>query len=193
MERRNFFEAESRASSLNKRGFLQLNNDELTSYRRKGIHFSHLGGGAHPDLIYNFSNFERPNTKTISALTKRERYLRVLKSIPLVGPDASSKGIGLYHQGHRFDAAHLDSFIKAPLNITLKLKTSVNRTEGPARFKTAKVKTGNGPLREVSGSVQLFEGLDGTAGILNVVSNPVAERCISDALIDRHDIKMGGQ
>ena len=195
MERRNYFESESRVSSLNKRGFLRLNDDELTSYRRKGIHFSQLEGGAHPDLVYNFTNFERPNSKTISALTKRARYLRILKSIPLVGPEASSKGIDLYRRGHRFDAAHLDSFIKAkePFSMTIVPKKSGNPNKYHGRLKTAKVKTGNGPLREVSGSVQLVDGIGGTAGILNVVSNPVAEDCLSEALIEQHDIKIGGQ
>ena len=52
-----------------------------------------------------------------------------IKAQPLIGPNASDIGMGIYCRGSTFDAAHLENFIKSKTHQRFLKKESVNGSD----------------------------------------------------------------
>ena len=85
---------------------MTISKTQIKNNRIHGIHFSEIAE-KDKDLKYTFSNFY---TNGLTAAVDQ------VKSIPLVGADASDMGPKLYLRGTTWDANHMDRFINSSVN-----------------------------------------------------------------------------
>ena len=89
---------------------MTLTPHDVKKMRTKGIHMELSGNDEF--YRYTFSDF---NTAS-QAINDKDRLRKTFQNTPLIGKDASDKGLALISVGSTYDCNHMDNFIKSDIN-----------------------------------------------------------------------------
>lgn len=95
-----------------KENLMSLSKKQVEVYRRKGIHLLKNDTDLEKDLRYTFSDFHTAK----QAVNDKAKMMHTFYNTPVIGKDASTKGIGGMITGQTYDCKHLDSFVKSTSN-----------------------------------------------------------------------------
>jgi len=90
---------------------MTLTPSDVKKFRTKGIHLQQ-SDNSNEFYRYTFSDFHTAN----HAVNDKDILRKTFHNTPLIGKDASDKGLALISVGSTYDCVHMDNFIKSEIN-----------------------------------------------------------------------------